>query len=89
MRVGSFPSHFQYTPGNPGIVSPTFGYTDEYDIVNLMMGAYIGEHLSVTAYVENVADDHSTTYIHPEAFVDSRFGTLRPRTWGIRLGYDF
>jgi hypothetical protein len=38
-------------------------------------------------YVENVFDDHSITYIHPEAFLVSRFGTLRPRTVGIRLGY--
>jgi iron complex outermembrane recepter protein len=45
--------------------------------------------LSATAYVENLFDDHSVTYIHPEAFLASRFGTMRPRTVGVRVNYDF
>jgi len=39
--------------------------------------------------VENVFDDHSVTYVHPEAFLASRFGTMRPRTFGVRVGYEF
>jgi hypothetical protein len=60
--------------------------TDEYVNTNINLGLKRGP-LSAQLYVENVFDDHSITYIHPEAFLVSRFGTLRPRTIGIRLGY--
>ena len=43
--------------------------------------------ITAQIYAENVFNDQSVTYIHPEAFLASRFGTLRPRTIGIRLGY--
>ena len=69
-------------------VSPTFGYTDSYNLVNLTLGATT-DRLSVTAYVENLFDDDAVTYIHPEAFLASRFARLRPRTVGLRLSYDY
>ena len=84
--VGSYNSSFPNTPGNPNLPLATFGKTDEYVNVNLNLGVKKGS-LSANLYVENVFDDHSVVYIHPEAFLVSRFGTLRPRTVGIRLGY--
>ena len=87
-HVDSFPSSFPRVPGAPSQVNPTYGYTDSYNNVNLSLGALVGK-LSATAYVENLFDDDSITYIHPEAFFASRFGTMRPRTVGVRLGYDF
>lgn len=84
--VGSYNSSFPNTPGNPNLRLATFGKTDEYVNVNLNLGVKRGP-LSASLYVENVFDDHSIVYIHPEAFLVSRFGTLRPRTVGIRLGY--
>jgi hypothetical protein len=27
--------------------------------------------------------------VHPEAFIDGRYGVLRPRTVGLRLGYRY
>ncbi|MFL9839756.1 TonB-dependent receptor [Sphingomonas sp. ST-64] len=84
--VGSYNSSFPNTPGNPNLPLSTFGKTDEYVNVNLNLGVKKGP-LSASLYVENVFDDHSVVYIHPEAFLVSRFGTLRPRTVGIRLGY--
>ncbi len=84
--VGSYNSSFPNTPGNPNLRLATFGKTDEYANVNLNLGVKKGS-LSGSLYVENVFDDHSIVYIHPEAFLVSRFGTLRPRTVGIRLGY--
>ncbi len=56
--------------------------------MNLTLGAIMGQ-LTATAYVENLFDDDSVTYIHPEAFLASRFGTMRPRTVGLRINYDF
>lgn len=84
--VGSYNSSFPNTPGNPLLRLSTFGETDEYANVNLSFGVKKGA-LSGQVYVENLFDDHSITYIHPEAFLVSRFGTMRPRTIGIRLGY--
>ncbi|MEG3179055.1 TonB-dependent receptor [Sphingomonas sp. LT1P40] len=84
--VGSYNSSFPNTPGNPNLRLSTFGETDEYANVNLSFGVKSGK-LSGQVYVENVFDDHSITYIHPEAFLVSRFGTMRPRTFGLRLGY--
>lgn len=86
-HVGSFPNNFPHVPGKPGVIAPTFGYTDSYENINFSL-ALKRDKLSATLYLENVLDDHSITYIHPEGFVDSRFGTLRPRTVGIRLGYN-
>lgn len=85
-HIGSFNSSFPNTPGRPTQPLSTFGKTDAYSNVNLSFGLKKG-NLSAQFYVENVLDDHSITYIHPEAFLVSRFGTMRPRTFGIRLGY--
>ncbi len=87
-HVGSFPSSFPNVPGAPNRVSPTYGKTDSYSNVNASFGVTKG-NWTATAYVENLFDDHSITYIHPEAFMASRFGTMRPRTAGIRIGYEY
>ena len=84
--VGSYNSSFPNTPGAPTVRLSTYGKTDEYVNTNLTLGLKRGP-ISAQVYVENVFDDHSVVYIHPEAFLVSRFGTLRPRTVGIRLGY--
>jgi outer membrane receptor protein involved in Fe transport len=86
-HVGSFPNQFPNTPGRPAVRAPTFGNTDSYENVNLSAGLNSGK-ISATFYVENLLNDNSITYIHPEGFLDARFGTLRPRTIGIRLGYN-
>jgi outer membrane receptor protein involved in Fe transport len=87
-HVDSFPSSFPRVPGAPDDVLPTYGYTDSYNNVNLTLGAVLGRQLTVTTYVENLFDDDSVTYIHPEAFLANRFGTMRPRTIGLRINYD-
>ena len=86
-HIGSYNSSFPNTPGNPNLPLATFGKTDAYSNVNLSLGLKKGD-ISAQLYVENLFDDHSITYIHPEAFLNSRFGTMRPRTFGIRLGYS-
>nr|WP_298718134.1 TonB-dependent receptor [uncultured Steroidobacter sp.] len=87
-HVDSFPSSFPRVPGAPNQILPTYGYTDSYNNVNLTLGAILRQ-LTVTTYVENLFNDDSITYIHPEAFLASRFGTMRPRTVGLRINYDF
>lgn len=84
--IGEFNSSFPNQPGNPNRRLSTFGVTDDYANVNVSFGIEKGD-FGAQLYVENLFDDHSVTYIHPEAFLISRFGTLRPRTFGIRLSY--
>ncbi|AGH49208.1 TonB-dependent receptor [Sphingomonas sp. MM-1] len=84
--VGSYNNTFPNTPGNPNLPLATFGQTDEYVNVNMSLGVK-RQAWSAQLYVENLFDNHSAVYIHPEAFMASRVGTLRPRTVGIRLGY--
>ncbi|MBX3562777.1 MAG: TonB-dependent receptor [Sphingomonas sp.] len=87
-HVGSFPNQFPNVPGNPNAASPTFDYTEAWTNVNLYAGTTIGR-LNLTAYMENVFDEDKVTYVHPEAFLDGRYARMRPRTIGIRAGYQF
>jgi len=88
VHVGDFPGQFQYVPGQPGVVSPTFDYTDSYTVVNANIAAAFDKY-TVGLYVENLFDDRSVTYVHPEAFMDGRYALVRPRTVGVRVGYQF
>jgi len=85
-HVGAYPNSFPDNPGAPGVVSSTYGFSDTYNDVNLSTGIQTGR-LTVNAYVENVADSHAVTYLHPENFIASRYGILWPRTVGVRFGY--
>lgn len=87
-HVGSFPNGFPNTPGTQGTRSPLYGHTDAYTYVNLQTGVGIGK-TTTTLYVENLGNSDATVYIHPEAFIDSRYAILRPRTFGVRFGYQF
>ena len=87
-HAGSFPNMFPFVPGRPGVVQPTYDFTEAWTNVNLYAGAVLGD-LSITAYVENLFDSSSITYVHPEAFLDARYARMRPRTVGIRAGYNF
>jgi iron complex outermembrane receptor protein len=87
-HVGSFPNSFPNTPGRPLVPLPTYDDTDSYTFVNANI-AFAFDKFTVAAYVENLFDDHSVNYIHPEAFLDGRYGRLRPRTIGVRVGYEY
>ena len=87
-HVGSFPNSFPNTPGKPLVPLPTYDDTDSYTFVNANL-ALAFDQFTVAAYVENLFDDRSVNYIHPEAFLDSRYGRLRPRTIGVRIGYEY
>ena len=87
-HVGSFPNSFPNTPGRQGTRSPLYDQTDAYTYINLQTGIGIGK-TTATVYVENLGNSDAVVYIHPEAFVDSRYAILRPRTFGLRVGYEF
>ncbi|WP_116813680.1 TonB-dependent receptor [Steroidobacter cummioxidans] len=87
-HVSSFPNGFPNTPGRPGVRNPLYGMTDDYTYINLQTGFGI-DKMTATLYVENLGNSDAVVYIHPEAFVDSRYTILRPRTYGVRVGYQF
>ncbi|TNE63623.1 MAG: TonB-dependent receptor [Alphaproteobacteria bacterium] len=87
-HISSFPGMFQYVPGRPGVENPNYDRTDKYNNVKAQVGFYQGRWM-VVAYAENLFDDHSVTYVHPESFLASRYGTLRPRTVGVRVSFDY
>lgn len=87
-HMGDFPNTFPNTPGQPGVPQPTFDYTESYTFVNANL-AVAFDQFTVGAYIENVFNDRSITYVHPEAFLDGRYARLRPRTVGVRIGYEF
>jgi outer membrane receptor protein involved in Fe transport len=86
-HVGSFPNGFPNSPGtrNP---SPLYGHTDSYTYSNVQTGFGISK-MTATLYVENLGNSDAVVYIHPEAFIDSRYAIVRPRTFGVRVGYQF
>ena len=87
--VGSYPGLFPNVPGQPGVQSPQFDFTDSYTFVNAYAGVELSPDVSITAYVENLFDSEAITYVHPEAFLDGRYARLRPRTWGVRTSISF
>ena len=86
--VGSFPNGFPNTPGKPTTPSAVYNFTDAYAYLNLQTGIKIGK-FATTFYVENLGNSRAAVYIHQENFIYSRYATLRPRTFGVRIGYDF
>ncbi|MFN3585647.1 TonB-dependent receptor [Phenylobacterium sp.] len=87
-HVGKYPGLFPYVPGRPGVLQPTYDYTDAFNNVNATF-AVAFDRWTVGAYVENLFDSRKITYVHPEAFLASRYAEQRPRTIGVRVGYDF
>lgn len=87
-RVGKFPGMFPYIPGRPGVLAPTYAYTEAYTNVNATFAVAFGQ-ATAAVYVENLFNSRKINYVHPEAFIASRFAEQRPRTVGVRVGYDF
>jgi hypothetical protein len=77
---------FPNTPGT-GLPSPLFDHTDSYENIDAQTGVTIGK-LSITAYVENLANSQKVTYVHPESFIYNRYLRQRPRTFGVRVGWN-
>jgi outer membrane receptor protein involved in Fe transport len=67
-------------------LSPTFATIPAYQKVDASLG-WLGNSMTATLYVENLFDTETYTYINPANFNSNRYGTLRPRTFGIRLSY--
>jgi iron complex outermembrane receptor protein len=89
LYVDGFPNQFPYQPGRPGVPVATYDESDSYAVLNLTLGSSFGENFTVTGYMENVFDDDSINYVHPEAFIEARYGIVVPRTWGVRVSFEY
>lgn len=87
VHIGSYVNGFPNTAGS-GSPSPTFANIPSYEKVDASIG-WIGGNLTATVYAENLFDTKTYTYINPANFNSNRYGTLRPRTIGIRVGYKY
>ena len=87
--VGSSPNAPPNLPGViPRTANPNFAETDAYTNVNLQLG-WQTDNLSIILYGENILNNDDFTFINPDLFSSSRFLTLRPRTVGVRLGWEY
>ena len=85
-HVGAYPNMFPNSPGT-GLPNPLFDYTDSYENIDAQTGVTIGK-FAFTVYVENLANSQKETYVHPENFIYNRYLRQRPRTFGVRVGWN-
>ena len=86
--VGDYPNAPPNVPGSPTqAANANFAIIDAYTNVNAQLG-WENEKLTVVLFGENIFDNDDFTYINPDVFSQNRFGTLRPRTIGLRLDWN-
>ena len=87
--VGDYPNVAPNIPGSATQApNPLFEYTDSYDNVNAQIG-WQRDKLSVVLYGENILDNDDSIVKAPDGAVPNRYGTLRPRTFGLRLDWKY
>ncbi|MDC0067660.1 TonB-dependent receptor [Gammaproteobacteria bacterium] len=85
-HVDGYANKGRFVPGSPGVVDAAYEESDSYTNVNLSFGLQ-SEKWTASLYGENVLDNDDIIYVYPAVFLTNRYGTLRPRTWGLRLTY--
>ena len=75
-----------FVPGSPDVIDPGAEESDTYHNVNISIGLN-SQKWTASLYGENVLDNDDVIYVYPAVFLTNRYGTLRPRTWGLRLSY--
>jgi outer membrane receptor protein involved in Fe transport len=75
-----------FIPGQPDVLDPAAEESDAYHNVNVSIGLN-SQNWTASLYGENVLDNDDVIYVYPAVFLTNRYGTLRPRTWGLRFTY--
>lgn len=83
-HIGSAPNGMPNTVGRVGVPNAAFEMIEAYQNVNASIGWKMGDW-DLQFYGENLADNDSYTFILPEYSIPGRYGTLKPRTFGIRV----
>lgn len=84
--IDSYPNGFANVPGQLGVPNPVIQDTDAYENVNLSLGLET-DRWTVTLYGENILNNDDYTYIDPRVAIANKYGTLRPRTVGVRVNW--
>jgi iron complex outermembrane recepter protein len=85
--VGSYPNSFPNKPGT-GTPSLVFSEIPSYEKLDISLGWDRG-NLGALLYVDNLLDANETIFINPVDISFNRFGTLRPRTIGVRANWKY
>jgi hypothetical protein len=85
--VGSYVNTF---PNTAGAKTPNAAYAKipSYENINASLGWAKG-NLKAVLYGENLTNNHSPIFIDAANYSLNRYGTLRPRTLGVRLGWKY
>jgi len=86
-HLGSYPNAFPNTPG-VGTPNATYATIPSYEKVDVSLG-WSRDSLGATLYVDNLLDNDTPIYINPANFSFNRYATLRPRTVGLRLSWQY
>ena len=86
-HMGDNINTFPFVTGQPGVPYANAERSDSYTNVNIS-AAWVTEKWTAALYGENVLDNDDFAYIYPQTFLGSRYATLRPRTWGLRLSME-
>lgn len=86
-HLDGFWNGFKYQPGHPGDLDPRVNKSDAYENVNASMG-WITDNWRLSLYVENLTDNDDIVGRRDTAS-HNQVIRLRPRTFGIRIMYDF
>jgi iron complex outermembrane recepter protein len=85
--VGSYANAF---PNTAGVPTPNAAYAKvpAYANFNASLG-WSKDHISAVLYVENLTNNQDAIFIDAANYSLNRYGTLRPRTIGLRLGWSY
>ena len=90
--VGEYVNTFPRTAGVAveGVNTPNaaFAMIPSYENINISTGWAKG-NLKAALYVENLTNNQSPIFIDAANYSLNRYGTLRPRTVGVRLGWKY
>ena len=75
-----------FVAGQPGVIDAGAEESDAYHNVNVSIGLN-SQQWTASLYGENVLDSDDAIYIYPAVWLKNQYGTLRPRTFGLRLTY--
>ena len=86
-HVGTYVNTF---PNTAGVATPNaaFAKIPSYENVNASLGWEKG-NLKAILYIENLTNTDTPIFIDAANYSLNRYGTLRPRTVGLRLGWKY
>jgi len=85
--VGSYANAFPNTAGVP-IPNAAFAKVPAYENFNASLG-WSKDNISAVLYVENLTNNQDVIFIDAANYSLNRYSTLRPRTVGLRLGWNY